>query len=205
VPASRAHLLLSVLFVLIIGACSWLKGCGGGGGGGGTLATVTGYIADDSTLNGLSGAVVTIGGKDSDPSSVSGSFAVTTVPVGTRDLDVTLSGYQTFSGTVSLSAGSNYLGTLYLVPGTISGKGHISGIVRASGSAVAGARITAGGKTAYSKEDGTFAVYNLTPGNVTVQATSGAMSGLGVAAVTSGGTASVTLSIGIGPPPPPSV
>ena len=56
-----------------------------------------------------------------------------------------------------------------------------------------------------TKDDGTFSVYNLTPGNVTVRASSGAMSGLGVASVTAGATYTLTINVGTGPPDPPSV
>ena len=202
-PAKGRALLTGLMLGLTLVACGLLAGCGGGGGGAGGVATVYGVLADDSTLAGVSGGIVTIAGRTSSPSAVDGSFEVDNVPTGSQSLTVTLTGYQTVAASTSLVSGPNTLSTIYLKPGLVSGDGNITGTVQSSGSAVAGATVTAGGKTAYTKDDGSFTVYNLAPGNVTVRASSGAMSGLGVATVTSGGTADITISVGIGPPPPP--
>jgi hypothetical protein len=191
-----------VLATILGVATALVAGCGGGGGT--TTGTVTGFVRDSSTLAYLSGATVQIGTTTSGVSDASGAFRITDVPTGTRAVSVLLSGYESLSTTVGVTAATN-LGDLYLPQGQLTGKGHVSGIVYDSSVTQSGVTVTAGGKSALTKSDGSFVIYNLTPGNVTVQALSGSKSGLAVVTVTAGTTSSTTVNLSITPPPPPSL
>lgn len=192
---------LVVLLVLV----GLVAGCGGGGGGGSTTVTVTGNVLDNQTLAGISGADVKIGTMTSVLTSSSGQFAVPGVGSGTQSVVITKSGYNALTRSVTVSSSSVYMGDIYLAPGTVSGKGHITGYVRNSGVGVGGAEVKAQGKTAYTKTDGSYTLYNLTPGSVTVSATLDELSGSVSTTVTSGATASANISVAIGPPPPPPI
>jgi hypothetical protein len=201
----RAKAVLSAVlcFTVIVGVGVVVTGCGGGDGG--AVATVTGTLADASTLLPLTGGVVTIAGKSSTSTDSSGAFTVGPVATGTRSLTAACPGYEPLSYAQTLWAGTNNLGTLYLLPVAIAGEGHISGTVMDSGGVVAGAVVRAGGKTAVTKEDGTFVIRNLDPGNVTVVAVKGAKSDSREVTVAADATVSVNLSLTLSPPPPPVI
>lgn len=202
-PATRAILVKVALLSLFLAGCALLVGCGGGGGGPAATASIMGIIADNSTLVGLSGAVVSIAGKSSLPTDAAGRFSLSGLSVGTSAYTVVLTGYNAATNSVTLPAGVSDLGTLYLQPVTTTGLGNISGVILSTGTTVAGASVRAGGKMGFSKSDGSYALYNITPGNVTVSASSGSQSGFGVVNVIAGTTASLTINISLGPPPPP--
>jgi hypothetical protein len=176
-------------------------GCGDGGGS--TTGTVTGFVADSSTLAFLAGATVQVGTTNSGTTDASGAFRVTGVATGTRSVTVLLGGHETLSTTVSVTGATQSIGILYLPQGQETGKGHIHGIVYDSSVTQAGVTVTAGGKTALTKSDGSFVIYNLAPGNVTVNAISGTKSALSVVTVAAATTVSTTLNLSISPPPPP--
>lgn len=201
---AKAALYAVVCFAVILVAVMGIAGCGGGGGAG-TIANVTGTLADASTLLPLTGGVVTIAGKSSAPTDSSGTFSLSGVAAGIRPLTAACTGYEPLSCSQSLSTGLNDLGTLYLLPAAIAGKGHISGTVTDSGGVVAGAVVRAGGKTAVTKEDGTFVIRNLDPGNVTVIAVKGAKSDTQEVTVAADVTSSTYLSLTLSPPPPPVI
>jgi len=183
--------------------CAAFVGCGGSSDG--DEADVFGIVADDSTLLGLSGATVSVAGVPAEPTDAYGAFILLRAPGGTRTITVVRNEYQTASTEVPLAAGDNDLGTLYIRPMAVPGLAHVSGGVRDSGTAVAGAQVTVGGKTAFTKTDGTFALYNLSPGSVDVQARSGAKSGSANVTLSSGMTTSVSISVSVRPPDPPII
>jgi hypothetical protein len=202
---AKAALTAVVCFAVILVVGAGVTGCGGGGGGGGSIANVTGTLADASTLLPLTGGVVTIAGKVSASTDSSGVFVVENVASGSRPFKATCTGYETASYTQDLWAGLNDLGTVYLLPVAVAGKGHLSGTVTDSSGVVAGAVIRAGGKTAVSREDGYFVIRNLNPGSVSVVAVKGAKSDTQDVTIAADVTTATNLSLTVSPPPPPVI
>lgn len=193
------------LLAVVVGIGSVLiAGCGGGGGDTAT-GTVTGFVADNSTLSNLAGATVRVGTTGSATTDASGAFIVTGVPAGTRTLTVSLAGYETYSTVITVTTGTSAQGTVYLAQGQQSGKGHVTGTVTDSSVPVSGATVTAGGKSAITKADGTYAIYNLTPGNVTVEGSLGSKSGYKTVTVAESTTVAANISLSLTPPPPPDI
>jgi len=182
-----------------------LAGCGGGGGGSSTSATVTGNVMDNQTLVAISGVDVKLGTMTSVLTNSSGVFTIANVSAGTLSTVFTKTGYNVLTKSVTVSGSSVNMGDLYLIPGTVSGKGHLTGYVRSSGTGVGGATVTAGGITALTKSDGSYAIYNITPGTVTATATLDELTGSVSATITSGATTSANISVAIGPPGPPPI
>lgn len=90
-------------------------GCGGGDGGP-TTGEVTGRVCDAETGSGISGAEVTVETQAPVSTQADGSYTVTGVRTGDRDLSVTASTYEPYSTTVSVRAGTNNMDDIYLVP-----------------------------------------------------------------------------------------
>jgi len=187
---------------MAVAALVVVSGCGGGGGAGGT--TVSGFVYDDSTLGGVSGAQVSVGGK-STTTSASGAFTLTSVPVGTRTLVVTKTSYQLLSTSFTAVAGATGLGPVYLRPQLTPGKGVVIGTVQDAGVPVPGAAVIGGGKTAVTKSDGTFAIYSLPPGDTVVTAQSGVKLGRNHVIVVQDTTVSVSVGLSFSPPLPPTI
>lgn len=189
-----------------------LTGCGGGGGDA-VGADVTGVVRDDGSLEPLQGAVVEIDGVQSAPTDAAGQFTVANVGVGTRQMSVNRTGYQTLTGSVQVTSGGVNVGNVYLPPTATPGKGHISGVILESfdsgtgqlDAPVGGATVVSGGKTAHSKPDGTFAVYNVTPGQVSVIAEFNARLARANITVPADATAAVTLRLTVSPPSAPAL
>ncbi|MDD5510615.1 MAG: carboxypeptidase regulatory-like domain-containing protein [Dehalococcoidales bacterium] len=78
-------------------------------------AALGGYVIDSATTMGISGAVVSIGGK-SGATGASGYFNITGLTPGDKNISVSANGYESFMGTVTLVKGLNTL-TIPLTPG----------------------------------------------------------------------------------------
>lgn len=180
-----------------------LTGCGGDNGG--VVVTVTGLVADDGDLSGLAGATVKVGNLTSEPTPASGAFSVAGVGIGQREFTVTREGYLATTVVLNVPPGGGNLGTIYLRPVPAQGKGNVSGTVTDAGLPAVGATVTAGGQTARTKSDGSFVLYNLSPGNVRVTARLGGKSGTATASVVAAQTTSVVISINTRPPDPPVI
>jgi len=177
-------------------------GCGGGGGG--ATATVTGVICDDASLDALVGATVTSGAASA-TSGPDGHFSLGTVS-GTRRIAVTRADYQPHETTVSLNAGANDLGTVYLAPVLLTANGAVRGRVLRAGSPAVNARIQSGSAEAVSKPDGTFGIYNVGSGERVLSAVSADMqyAGYTVLQVSAGQTITgVNITLSLAPPTPP--
>ena len=200
--ARKATLSAGSLCLLAAVSCVLLAGCGSSDG---VVATVQGIVADDSTLAGLPGARVEIGARRANATGINGTFALAGVGAGTQTVTVSVTGYETVSGQVTLLKGDNNIGTICLPHGAVAGMGHIKGMVQDSGVPAAGATVDAGGRSAMSKADGSFALYNINPGMVTVQAqsSSGTRTGTAVVSVVAGTSASATINLEVRPPSPP--
>ncbi|NSW54749.1 MAG: carboxypeptidase regulatory-like domain-containing protein [Armatimonadetes bacterium] len=201
---SVSKLAITGALVSVVFAALCLSGCGGGGGDVAT-ADVTGTIQDDSSLAGLSGAVARVDSRTSAPTGPNGFFTVENVPVGTRQLVIALSGYQTVTVPITVNRGGTNIGTVYVPPVPIPGQGHIVGELRDNAGTVAGGTIVAGGKTAVSKPNGQFAIYNVAPGATAVTAQFSAKIARANITVTADQTTSVVLGLSVSPPTPPAL
>jgi Carboxypeptidase regulatory-like domain len=207
---------LAVLLVVLAAAGLGLAGCGGsgdgGGGGGGGEAIVTGTAVDDGTLARLEGAVAQSGSARSAPTGADGVFRISGLSTGTRQIEVSASGYAAASVTVTLRSGTNNVGFVYVPPALRSGRGAITGIMVRSGTyePVSGGTIQVGDATARSRSDGSgkFTIYNVPAGNVQVSFldTQSGSNAWRYVDVRDGQITNVgTVVLSIGPPPPPPI
>lgn len=182
-----------------------IAGCGGGGGGvTPAQATVRGTLLNDGTLAPVAGATVRVGSA-SVQSDANGVFSIQ-APTGSQMIAITATGFQQLQTNVSVQDGVNQIGTRYLQPTLLAGRGAVSGTVRRGGAAAGGATIRSGNATGTSRADGTFSIYNLVAGSQTLTAVSadGLATGSATASVQAGTKISgVTISLGLTPPPPP--
>lgn len=184
-----------------------LTGCGGGGGGGTPAddATVRGTLRDDGTLAPVAGATVAVAGKAA-TSNANGVFSVA-APRGPATITITAPGYEQLVVNATLSAGVNNLGTRYLRPTLLTGRGAVRGTVRNNGVTVGGARLYSGGGRATAKADGAYAMYNLEAGEraITAISPSGSATGSAVVIVRPGTTVEgIDISLALAPPDPPT-
>ncbi len=183
-----------------------LAGCGGGGGDGPTpaQATVRGTVLDDGTLQPVAGATVQIG-TTSVQTAANGTFLIQAA-TGTRTMTITATGYDQLQANVSVADGVNQVGTRYLQPTLLTGRGSVSGTVRRSGNASGGAMISSGTAHAVSRADGTFSIYNVMAGSQALIAVSSDGRATGYAVVNvqaDANTSGVTINLSLAPPPPP--
>lgn len=184
-----------------------LTGCGGGGGGGTPAddATVRGTLRDDGTLAPVAGATVAVAGKAA-TSNANGVFSVA-APRGPATITITAPDYEQLVVNATLSAGVNNLGTRYLRPTLLTGRGAVRGTVRNNGVTVGGARLYSGGVRATAKADGAYAMYNLEAGEraITAISPSGSATGSAVIIVREGTTVEgIDISLALAPPDPPT-
>lgn len=184
-----------------------LTGCGGGGGGGTPAddATVRGTLRDDGTLAPVAGATVAVAGKAA-TSNANGVFSVA-APRGPATITITAPDYEQLVVNATLSAGVNNLGTRYLRPTLLTGRGAVRGTVRNNGVTVGGARLYSGGVRATAKADGAYAMYNLEAGEraITAISPSGSATGSAVVIVRPGTTVEgIDISLALAPPDPPT-
>lgn len=141
-----------------------------------TSGIVTGTVVDRVTSQLLGGATVTLQ-DDSSISTVTsagGSFSLADVPQGSQSIVVSLDGYTPYAQSASITAGSIVdLGTLSLAPNPAMGimKGVIT--AAATGEPLPEVTLTITGSftgNVLTKEDGSFAIGNITPGDITITA-----------------------------------
>jgi hypothetical protein len=181
-----------------------MAGCGGGGGGSST-GSVVGQVFDDQTLAPIAGASVKVGTAASVVTNSSGAFTVSGLSSGSQSVTISATGYGASVTSVTVGTGTVSAGSIYLKPGAQSGKGNVTGQVLSGSTPIGGAIVSAGGASGVTKADGRFTLYNLTPGAVTVSASSAELSGSTTTTVVSGSTVSVTVFVSIAPPPPPPI
>lgn len=141
-----------------------------------TSGIVTGTVVDRVTSQLLGGATVTLQ-DDSSISTVTsagGSFSLADVPQGSQSIVVSLDGYTPYAQSASITAGSIVdLGTLSLAPNPAMGimKGVIT--AAATGEPLPEVTLTITGSftgTVLTTEGGSFAIGNITPGDITITA-----------------------------------
>jgi hypothetical protein len=163
-----------------------------------SVGTVTGKVTNTSGAA-VQGASVTFGGNGA-ITSADGAFTLQ-VAAGSGTLTASLAGYQSASETVAVTAGgSTQAATLQLQP---VNPGNVTGRVADSGGiALVGASINAGGLSALSATDGSYALNNLPAGATTISASlTGFQSGSATVTVVAAATTAaptITLASGSG-------
>jgi hypothetical protein len=196
-----------IVTVLLCGLLAGgLVGCGGGGEG--ALATVTGRVVDDGSLQAIASAVVRIGSAR-DTTAADGSFTLTDAPTGVQTLTVSAAGHEAHQEGVNLAGGANVLGFVYVPPNLPPGTGAVTGTLTLSdGSRVGGAVVQSATASARSRADGTgrFTLYGVTPGTpqVTFADPASGQSAWRYVPVNAGRVSDVgQVRLSAGPPPPP--
>jgi len=82
-----------------------------------TTGVVTGRVSDASTTVGVAGATVSVGGT-AVTTSADGTYSVVDLPEGSYSVSVSATGYTTWTGSVSVSAGSTTTKDVALTPVT---------------------------------------------------------------------------------------
>jgi hypothetical protein len=188
--------------ILVVALALMISGCGGGGGG---SSSISGMVRDAGSLNPVAGAQVVAGSRLTN-TDATGEFLLEGAPTNAVMLSVTATGY--LSQTVQAPAGSGlrYLPSpVYLVPAPLPETGNATGRITRAGQAEAGAVVRAGGRSAVSRGDGTYALYNVPVGFQTIFATSadGLTGGSTNVTIINQGTVTANIQLSTQPPPPP--
>ncbi len=83
--------------------------------------TASGYVKNSTDQSAISGANVNIGGEGGTTDG-SGYYTISNIPTGTQTIAVTASGYNSYSNTVAIQAGSNPLSDIFLTPSPNGGE-----------------------------------------------------------------------------------
>ena len=201
----------TLIAILLAGSfLSALAGCGGGTGGGG-VATVTGRVVDDGTQVGIANATARVGNTASAQTGGDGRFTISDAPTGSQMLTVTAAGHDSSNLPVTLTAGQNSVGLVYMAPTLNLGRGAITGrlVLASDGTAVSDGTVQSGSASAVSRSDGSgqFTLYNVPVGSVQVNfydPNSRASTIRFNVPVSSGQTTDLhDVMLSFGPPPPP--
>lgn len=161
-----------------------------------SYGSVTGRIVS-STGSGISGASVwyfsQIVATDG-----SGYYSLSNLPADTISVNASAVGYNPSSVSVVVQAGTTVTAPDIVLSSSSSLYGSVSGKVlsASTSSPVSGARVTAGGKTAYTDSSGNYTVSDLSPGTATVNVYAyGYLNESSTVAVTAGRSASLDFSL----------
>lgn len=134
---------------------------------GGTSGTLTGTVTNTSGAP-LANAQVT-SGNASATTTADGTYTLTSVNAGTATVTASLSGYQSASQNVTVTAGStNNVPTIQLAP---TNPGSINGsVVDSKGNGITGASVTGAGLSAVTDSSGAYTLSNVPAGTVALTA-----------------------------------
>jgi hypothetical protein len=185
-----------------------VAGCGGQNSW--PAASVSGTVLSDQSLQPVAGAQVSLGEETSTTTGATGAFSFPDVPTGDGAvLEVTASGFQPVSRTISIRSGGNALGVTYLPPVLPAGTAWITGRISFNGAPVVGGTVITATQSAVTKADGTYALYGEpAPANVQLAASDSAghaaqtVVSVQSGQLTSGVDMSLTVYPGPGSPPP---
>ena len=136
-----------------------------------TPGSITGHVTDSSTGAAISGATVSYSGGSTTTDS-SGSYSFSSVPAGSYTLTASQSGYNSQTGSVSVTAGAGSTLNLQLTPVSTTGSGGISGQVTniSTGGAISGATVSYSGGSATTDSAGHYAFASVPAGTYNVSA-----------------------------------
>lgn len=133
-----------------------------------TTGTITGVVTNSSGTA-LSGATVSSGGISA-TTQANGTYSLANVPAGAQTVTASLTGYQTATQSVTLTAGgtstTNFSLTQASSTGTLTGK--ITNI--ATGSVLSGATVKWGSMAVSTNAGGIYTISNVTSGNQSLTA-----------------------------------
>jgi thermitase len=162
--------------------------------------SITGSVSDAKDGSALAGATVTDGTRAT-LSDAAGQYIINDVPPGTYQVSAGKSGYESLTSTVMVVSGGTAVADFSL--NEVSVPGNITGTVTDAeeGSAIAGATVTDGTRTALSDATGQYIINDVPQGTYQVSASkSGYESLTSTVAVVSGGTAVMNFSLIQKPP-----
>ncbi len=160
-----------------------------------TTGSITGTVTDAENGSAIAGATVTDGTRTT-TTDAAGGYTIADVPPGTYGVTAGKSGYQSSSLTVTVVSGGNAVANFSL--NEIVTTGSITGTVTDAedGSALAGATVTDGTRTALTDSSGAYTIDNVPPGTYGVTASkSGYQSSCLTVTVVLGGTAVANFSL----------
>ena len=156
---------------------------------------VTGTVVNNSGA-GLSGASVIAAGLNT-LTAANGSYALNNLPAGSTNITASLTGFQSGSTTVTVTAGTTTSAPAITL---VSGSGTITGTVKnTSGAAIAGASVGFGGGTAVTSASGVYTLSGVPVGTVQLVASASGFQSVTQNVTVTGGattTANFTLSAG---------
>jgi len=129
--------------------------------------TVTSAATAGSNATALSGAIVSIAGQ-STTSGSTGTFSISGLAPGTYPVNASKSGYNTYTGSITVNANQTLSIVMTPVTHTLSGTIHTGSM---TGSGLSGATVSVAGKTATTASDGTFSIAGIPAGSYTYTVT----------------------------------
>jgi hypothetical protein len=129
--------------------------------------TVTSAGVTGSNSAALSGAIVSIAGQ-SELTGSAGSFSISGLAPGTYPVIASKTGYNNYTGSITVSANQTLSIVMTPVTYTLSGTIHTGSI---TGSGLAGATVSVAGKTATTASNGTFSISGIPGGSYTYTVT----------------------------------
>lgn len=170
------------------------------------MLTVSGTVQDAASLAGIVGATVSAQGL-STTTTTGGFFALGNLTQNPVALTVTAPAHQTYLTSVSVPGAALNVGTIYLAPTHVAGRGDVTGRALLSGVPTAGVSVLVNGVTqAVTNSAGQFHAYNLPPGVVAlilVTSNSVYMAQKTVTIVADTTISAGDIALTSGPPPPP--
>jgi hypothetical protein len=163
--------------------------------GSSTTGTITGTVTSSSGTA-LSGATVSTGSV-STTTAANGSYTLANVSAGTQTVTASLSGYQSSTQSVSVTAGGTSTANFSLTPAT-SSPGTVTGKVTniGNGMVLSGASVTWNGTAVSSNSSGIYTINNVTTGTQTLTASAtGYLPRTLTVTVTSGGTSTLNFPL----------
>lgn len=160
---------------------------------------ITGIILHDGDHRPLAGVTV----SDNNVQTTSGADGRFTLAVsidGATTLYALADGFEVAQRQVSAGQGAIDVGSLYLKPVLVAGRGKITGIVAQAGMPVSAAEVWSGGNRAVTDGDGVYSLYNVPAGQQTVTAAVSGLSGSTSVMVISQRTVTADISVTTGPP-----
>jgi hypothetical protein len=193
---SCAVVIITLTFAMIL-----MAGCSGNNNTAGVR--ILGLVVDDGSLDPIEGARVVAGtGGVEGLTEADGTFDVDGVSAG-ANITVTASGYQNVTVALAGRTGEVDLGTIQLIPSASSSRGKITGIITlAGGDPAAGATVRAGDRTAVTRADGSYTLYNVATGSQRVYAQSADLATSGSTLVTVVARLESIANIQLGDSPP---
>jgi hypothetical protein len=145
--------------------------CGDSNGGGSAFGAVAGSITDATSDDGISNAAVTTDTGQSDNSDAFGDYSIANVPVGNRNVAVTVNGYDSQNTAASVTENATTTVDFALNEQATGGAGAIKGTVYSGSAKLSGVKVQVlGGSSSITNKGGKYIIQNVPAGLHTVTA-----------------------------------